>query len=188
MTSNSNDVLGSYKAMFKGWQVKALGPAPTAEQLAIMHGLGLRPGKQALACAMAVRDTGVTGAQIVMACGAPQLNRMRGLIAAGVVKREAVPANDLGHTVYKLTLTPKGSKAIERAAAAAAKATLETGDAPAKAGKAKGKGKAAAKAKGKAKAKAATSDATPPVSDAAPVLTSDATPPVGDVLTSDAQA
>lgn len=137
MTNATN----AYAPMFKGWAVKQLGSKPSDEMLATVHGLGLRPGKQALANAMALRPEGVSGAQIVMACGAPQLNRMRGLIASGVVKRDNnTSRNDQGHTVYKLTLTPKGESAIKRASDAAAKAAL-TGDAkPAKV-KAKAKAK-----------------------------------------------
>jgi hypothetical protein len=124
MTKQAVDHTGWYATTFKAWQAKVVGPKPTAEMLATVHGLGLRPGKQALANAMAMRDCGVTGAQIVMVCGAPQLNRMRGLIADGHVKREAVSPNELGHAVYKLTLTPKGAKRIKGATAAGDKAAL----------------------------------------------------------------
>lgn len=128
MTKQATDHTGWYANTFKAWQVKQVGPKPTAEMLATVHGLGLRPGKQALANAMALRDCGVTGAQIVMVCGAPQLNRMRGLISDGHVKREAVPPNELGHAVYKITLTPKGAKRIKGQVAAGDKAALN-GDA-----------------------------------------------------------
>jgi len=128
-----NDVTGHYTNYFKGWQVKQLGPVPTASQLDAIHKLGARPGKQALANAMALRDCGVTGSQIVMACGAPQLNKMRGFIADGLLKREAVPADGKGHTVYKLTLTAKGNTRIGKAAPAAEAVTAK----PVKAKKAK---------------------------------------------------
>ena len=124
MTATNTDHTGWYANVFKAWQVKQLGPKPTADMLATVHGLGLRPGKQALANAMALRDCGVSGAQIVMVCGAPQLNRMRGLISDGHVKREAVPPNELGHAVYKITLTPKGAKRIKGQVAAGDKAAL----------------------------------------------------------------
>lgn len=129
MTKNINDHTATYKPLFKAWQVKAMGEKPGADLLAHVHGLGLRPGKQALANAMALRAEGVTGAQIVMACGAPQLNRMRGLIADGHVKRQAVPPNAQGHTVYRITLTAKGEARIKRNAEAQATAALK-GDAP----------------------------------------------------------
>jgi len=140
------DATNWYAGSFKNWSTKALGSKPTADQLEAIHLLGLRPGKQALANAMALRPEGVTNAQIIQACGNPQLNRMRGLIADKLVKREPVPMTGAGHTVYKLVLTPKGeqriSKARERIAAAEAEGA---GEAPAKpvkraAGKPKAKG------------------------------------------------
>ena len=102
---------------FSTWQAPLVGKAPTSDLLHTVHMLGLRPGKQALANAMALRPQGVTGSEIVIACGAPQLNRMRGLIADGVVKREAVAPRN-GHTVYKLSLTPKGQARVAKAEAA----------------------------------------------------------------------
>ena len=122
MATKSNDVTGWYGSFFNGWQAKVLGPQPTAAQLTASHGLGTasRHGKQVLACAMALRPCGVTGAQIVIACGAPQLNRMRGLISDGLVKRLPTPADGKGHTVYRLELTTKGQNRIKGAAAAEA--------------------------------------------------------------------
>jgi len=137
MTKQTIDHAGWYTNTFKAWQAKQLGPKPTADMLATVHGLGLRPGKQALANAMALRDCGVSGAQIVMACGAPQLNRMRGLISDGHVKREAVPPNELGHAVYKITLTPKGAKRVAGTAKAADKAAVSGDTNAAKPAKAK---------------------------------------------------
>lgn len=140
-----------YSNVFKAWQTKLLGSKPTAEMLAQIHGLNARPGKQALACAMALRPEGVTGAQIVMACGAPQLNKMRGFITDALLKREPVPPSSEGHTVYKLNVTAKGLQRIKQAEARAAKADAEgKGTAPEKA-----KPKAASKAKGTAKVKKA---------------------------------
>ena len=150
-----------YANVFKNWNGKALGPKPTAEMLASIHGLGARPGKQALAISMGLRDCGVTGSQIVIACGAPQLNKMRGFIADALLKRVPVAPSGEGHTVYKLELTPKGNKRIEatkaKLAAAEAAGKAEGGDKP------KGKkaaGKAAGKPKGKGKAKAEAEAAT----------------------------
>ena len=91
-----------------------------------------------LANAMALRPQGVTGSEIVIACGAPQLNRMRGLVSDGVFKREPHDPRN-GHTVYKMVLTPKGEKAVAKAESAPAP---DTGDAkvkPAKVTKAKRK-------------------------------------------------
>lgn len=147
----SNETLNWYAGFFKNWS-KQLGPKPTAEQLAAVHYLGLRPGKQALANAMALRDVGVTNAQIIQACGNPQLNRMRGLIADGLFKRIPAANTDGGHTVYKCVITPKGEKRIataeKRAAELAAKGEA-TGDV-AKPAKAATKAKGASKRKAKA--------------------------------------
>ena len=145
----SNDQANWYGNVFKSWNVKALGPKPTAEMLASIHGLQARPGKQALACAMALRDCGVTAGQIVIACGAPQLNKMRGFITDALLKRLPVAPSSEGHTVYKLELTAKGKQSVERFnKRAAEKAAAGEADAekPAKVkakagGKAKGKGK-----------------------------------------------
>lgn len=158
-----------YTTTFKAWQAKQVGGKPTAEQLANIHNLGARPGKQAMACAMALRDEGVTAAQIVQVCGAPQLNKMRGFITDGLLKRVPVAPNALGHSVYKLELTAKGTKRIEgavkRAADEAAKGEAE----PAKPkAVAKGAAKAPKKAAGKGKGKKGTTPA--PVE----TLTSDA--------------
>ena len=109
----SKDITGHYTGFFKNWQIKLLGPKPTTEQLDAIHKLGARPGKQALANAMSLRDCGVTGSQIVIACGAPQLNKMRGFVTDGLLKREATPKTDAGHTVYKMTLTAKGSAKVK---------------------------------------------------------------------------
>lgn len=110
----SKDITGHYADTFKGWDSKHLGGKPTAKDLDSIHKLGARPGKQALANAMALRPQGVTGAEIVIACGAPQLNKMRGFITDGLLKREAVPPRN-GHTVYKLTLTAKGASRVKGA-------------------------------------------------------------------------
>ena len=118
MTKQTN-AAGWYGGFFKAWQVKLLGPKPTEAMLDTIHKLGARPGKQALANAMALRDCGVTGSQIVIACGAPQLNKMRGFITDGLLKREAVPAAG-NHTVYKLTLTAKGAARTKAAEAKSA--------------------------------------------------------------------
>lgn len=153
----SNDQTNWYGNVFKSWNVKALGPKPTAEMLANIHGLQARPGKQALACAMALRDCGVTAGQIVIACGAPQLNKMRGFITDALLKRLPVAPSPEGHTVYKLELTAKGKQRVERTAKAAEKAVeagqAETAEKPVKAKVIKPK--AAVKAARKAKVKAA---------------------------------
>lgn len=166
-----------YSNVFKSWQAKQLGPKPTAEMLAQIHKLNARPGKQALACAMALRDCGVTGAQIVMACGAPQLNKMRGFITDALLKREPVSPSAEGHTVYKLVVTAKGLQRIKQAEARVAKTEAEgntKAEAEPKAKKvtAKAAGKAARKAKGKAAMKAkAEAEAAPEAAQAVPEVT-----------------
>lgn len=151
----SNDQANWYGNVFKSWQAKVLGPKPTAEMLATIHGLQARPGKQALACAMALRDCGVTAGQIVIACGAPQLNKMRGFITDALLKRLPVAPSPEGHTVYKLELTAKGKQRVERTAKAL-EAKVAAGEAEGDKPKAKPvKAKAAVKAARKAKVKAA---------------------------------
>lgn len=117
-----NDATGWYANTLKGWQTKLLGPAPTAAQLEAIHALGARPGKQALASAMALRNGGVTGAQIVIACGAPQLNKMRGFVTDGLAKFVPTPPSTEGHKVYRLELTAKGKGKGGKAAKADAPA------------------------------------------------------------------
>lgn len=149
------DATTFYASNFKNWSTSKLGPKPTAEQLDAVHNLGARPGKQALAIAMGLREVGVTGSQIVMATGAPQLNKMRGFITDAFLKRLPAPAGENGHTVYKLAVTPKGTQRIERTLKAAAKqAEAEKADGEAKPVKAK---KAASKPR---KVKAAPVDVT----------------------------
>jgi len=148
-----------YGDTFKAWQGNLLGGKPGNDLLHTVHMLGLRPGKQALANAMALRPQGVTGSEIVIACGAPQLNRMRGLISDGLVKREPHAARN-GHTVYKTVLTPKGVKRVAAGDAKAATAA-QAGDVP---------GDAA----GKPKAKRVRKPAKPAATPTAPVPTSEA--------------
>src|ERR1700744_397429 len=110
-----------YGVTLKAWQVKLYGPKPTLEMLAKVQKLGLRAGKQAMVNAMYLRDGGATSPQVVMVCGAPQLNKMRDLVADALVKRDmSVGKTAEGHQIYKLTLTPKGNQRIERADKAAA--------------------------------------------------------------------
>ena len=158
-------VLASYASLFSNWQANVVGPKPTAEMLEKVEGLGLRPGLQALACAMSLRADGVTGKQIVIACGAPQLNRMRGLVAEGMFKWHATPRNGEGHTVYKHTVTPKGEAEIKRIAKVKANSVASPKaptKAPAKVAKVSRKANAAKAAE------AAKAVATPAVAASAP--------------------
>lgn len=148
--TTQNNATGYYKGFFKGWS-KALGNKPTDVELATVHALGARPGKQALANAMMLRAEGATAAQIVMACGAPQLNKMREFVARKLVTRNMnVAPSEAGHTVYKIELAAKGKAAVEKAAAE------PEADKPAKA-----KRKPATKRKPKAEPEAVTVTAEP---------------------------
>jgi hypothetical protein len=147
----ATDAAKWYASNFKQWDVKRLGARPTGEQLLNVHRLGLRPGKQALACAMSLRDTGVTNSQIVIACGAPQLNRMRGLVDDRLFHREPASPGVNNHMVYKNTLTQKARDRIERVAkreadaAIAEAAAVTDASKPAKATKVAGGKKATSK-------------------------------------------
>ena len=141
-----------YSAFFKSW-VKALGAKPSDTDLATIHALGARPGKQALANAMMLRPEGATASQIVLACGAPQLNKMRELVARKLVKRDMnVAPSEAGHTVYKITLAPAGVAKVAKAEVdAKAEATAQAAK-PANVKKAR-------KASNKAKARVAVAKA-----------------------------
>ena len=148
MTLNANEALKPYGNMLKGWPKQA-GSKPTGEMLATAHALNARPGKQALAMALALRPEGVTGAQIVLACGAPQLNKMRDTVAKGWAKFAPLPMTDAGHKVYHLELTAKG--------------TTKVANATDKAPEAKATKKAKASKPRKAKVKAPVTEAPAPV-------------------------
>ena len=60
--------LAPYAGALNKWP-KIAGDVPTAEQLAIIHAMNIRPGKHALANAMYLRDAGATDAQV---CAATQ--------------------------------------------------------------------------------------------------------------------
>lgn len=163
--SNVDTHANWYGTVFKAWPVKQLGPKPTADQLANIHNLGARPGKQALAIAMGLRDCGVTNGQIVIACGAPQLNKMRGFITDALLKRLPVSPSPEGHTVYKLEVTPKGNQRIARTLKAAEVKAAEGAvtEKPAKA-----VSKPVSKAKAKKGAKVAPEAATAPTVNVVP--------------------
>lgn len=147
MTTNTDTAWAT--PYFKQWLAR-LGSKPTAAQLATAAAFAKRaPGHEAMALAMALRDEGVTGSQVLIACGAPQNNHRTKLITAGFFKREATGKVD-GHTVYKITLTKRGEAAVtKREAVTAADAAM--GDKPVTV-KAKAKAKPANKRKAKATA------------------------------------
>lgn len=119
----------AYANFFKGWAVKSTGPKPTQAQLDVAEGLGARQGsKVALALAMYQRPQGATQGQVIVACGGPQLNKLRGLIAAGKVSRVSMPNDAAGHTVYRMAL--KGRKKAVKAPATKVKAKAPAKVAP----------------------------------------------------------
>ena len=147
-----------YTNVTASWSKADLGKMPSEAQLSLAHVFG-RPGKQSMAVAMALRDGGVTGAQIKLASSlfdgkaTPQLNHMRDLITAKMFTREPVSG------AYVITLAPKGQQFVDLHGAKAA-------------AKVEAKAPVAAKAKGKAKRKPATpaAPAETPVNEApAPV-------------------
>lgn len=134
-----HDVTATYAVALKGWQTKVMGSKVTAEQLTAAHALGCRPGKQALANAMYLRADGATDGQVKAACIAQwggagsQHNKRTDLANAKLVKvTKSKPGT---HTVYAMTLTPKGE------------AMVKAGDTPAEPA-AKAKRKATGKRKG----------------------------------------
>ena len=108
-----------YTNVMQSWSKADHGVKPTEAQLALAHVFG-RPGKQSLAVAMALRESGVTGKQIKLASSlfdgkaTPQLNHMRDLIAAKQFTREPVAG------AYALTLAPKGQQFVDLHGAKAA--------------------------------------------------------------------
>ncbi len=160
--SNANDASSLYPVFFKKWQtagmLKLLGPKPTSDQLAKVHALGPRPGKQAFIIAMALRDCGVTPAQMVLITGTKHLNQMGDLTTDAYLREVLMPQVD-SMKCYKREITPKGMQRIERTIKAEA-ATVAAGEAEAvkvpKVKAAASPNKAARKAAKKAKAIAAT--------------------------------
>ena len=118
--SNTENVLGWYATVLNGWQVKALGPKPTAELFTQAHALGCRPGKQALAMAMYLREGGATDGQVKMACiiqwgsSGSHHNKRRDLIGAKFVKAKPVVSDAQGHKVYAIALTATGTAKVAK--------------------------------------------------------------------------
>jgi hypothetical protein len=114
----TNKIYEAYGDQLAKWaapgMAKLLGPKPTPDQLMTIHRLGARHGKQCFANAMALREHGVTGAEIMMACDNQQLNKMRGFVTDRLLDRHAVGKRN-GGEIYKVTVTPKGQKRIDLA-------------------------------------------------------------------------
>ena len=131
-----------YTNVMQSWSSSELGKKPTEAELSLAHVFG-RPGKQSLAVALALRDGGVTGAQIKAVSAlvdgkpTPQLNHMRDLVKARLFTREAVTG------AYALTLAPRGQLFVDLHGAKAAEklAGQQAEKARKVAGKPKGEGK-----------------------------------------------
>ncbi len=115
--TNANDASALYPLFFKKWQpagmAKLLGPKPTADQLAKVHALGPRHGKQCFIIAMSLRDCGVTPAQMVLITGTKHLNKMGDLTTDAYLREVLMPQVD-SMKCYKRVITPKGEQRIER--------------------------------------------------------------------------
>ncbi len=176
-----------YGTVWPNWVTKALGPQPTNEQLGTIHGLKARPGKQALANAMALRDCGVTGAQIKNAVALidggsnPQLNKMRALVSAGMLAWVPMPVTGEGK-VYRTKLTPLGAQMVKANAGSSVHVTPTL---KATAPKAPAKGKGAVKAKPRTKRPASDKPTGEPAKVTAGQVTTDKPQPARQVLTGD---
>jgi len=165
--SNANDASALYPVFFKKWQtagmLKLLGPKPTSDQLAKVHALGPRPGKQAFIIACSLRDCGVTPAQMVLLTGTKHLNKMGDLTTDAYLREVLMPQID-GMKCYKREITPKGMQRIERTIKAEA-ATVAAGAAEAvKVPKVKAAAKKHTSGARKPKVTPATADKLPTVS------------------------
>lgn len=175
--------LAPYAAALNHWP-KASGEQPTAELLAIVHSMNIRPGKHALANAMYLRAEGATDDEVTAAAGKLDTkggnqevlhNYRRKLEKQGFMRRDMnVPSRD-GEKVFKITLTKKGEAQVARFTRYTAR--VAEAKAPAK----KGKGK---KSKGKGKVAPAPVDA--PASDGSVLIP--AAPVVTDAQVTDTQA
>lgn len=144
MATTSNRAF--YAAVLAKWATSPvkLGPQPTEANFATAHQFG-RPGKQSLGFAMALRDCGMTRAQMKQAAylydekATTCFNHINDYVVAGTFTRDMNAPNK----ALKITLSDKGTATL---AARAAAATV-TADKPvaAKAAKPKAVKKAASK-------------------------------------------
>jgi hypothetical protein len=139
-----NDWYGPY---LKQWQPTTMGAKPSPADLTAAHTLGARPGsKVALALAMYLRPAGATNLQVIMACGNPQNNKRRALIAAGLLKGEPMANNQANHVVYRVSLsTGKGKGKGASNAPVKGQGKVQAKGTTKGTSKGKGKGKAPAK-------------------------------------------
>lgn len=120
MSKAINTVTGWYETVLKNWP-KLAGSKPTVDQFKAAHALGCRPGKQALAMAMYLRDGGATDGQVKLACivqwgsSGSHHNKRRDILSAGWAKAKPVVSDAAGHKVYAIVLTDKGVKRLTAA-------------------------------------------------------------------------
>ncbi|HET9285727.1 MAG TPA: hypothetical protein VFR24_27565 [Candidatus Angelobacter sp.] len=83
------------------------------------HALGCRPGKQALAVAMCLREGGATDGQMKMACilnwgsSGSHHNKRGDLVDRKLVRTVNAHEDATGHKVYTIALTPKGEALVK---------------------------------------------------------------------------
>ena len=117
MPNKKQEITAKYSNVLKHWHTKTFGPKPTIEQLAVAHSF-CRPGKEALAIAMNLRDGGASTAQIIAACAAnwgssgTHNNKREKLITQKYAKKVTMADDQFGHTVYKIALTEKGEAKV----------------------------------------------------------------------------
>ena len=115
-TSNLPDLTWFNECLGR-WLAAECGPKPTADMLRVPLLLGKRPGNEALHIAMTLRPAGCTVRQFQIAgsCG-PANNYRRRLVREGLFA-ETVEGKPYA---YKLVITDKGVKAVDKAKAALA--------------------------------------------------------------------
>ena len=115
-----------YAVALKNWPTKLAGPKVTQALLDTAHKLGCRPGKQALAMAMYLREGGASDGQVKAACIAgwgssgSHHNKRRDIQGAGLVRNKNVGVADAnGHKVYTIELTERGKARVAKVEATA---------------------------------------------------------------------
>ena len=155
-TSNLPDLTWFTECLGR-WLVAECGSKPTPDMLRAPLLLGKRPGNEALHIAMCLRPAGCTVRQFQIAgsCG-PANNYRRRLVREGLFA-ETVEGKPYA---YKLVITDKGTKAVEKAKAALAGQPVNTAAVKAAGAAATASIKASKAAHATTVADTATADAT----------------------------
>lgn len=153
MAKQVDVVKATYGHVLGHWHSASMGDKPALTLFEAAHALGCRPGKQALARALEMRDGGATDGQIKAACIAQWGNsgshhNKRGELSAAKLVT-VVKSKPGAHTVYSIKLTDKGTARVKAGGPEAV--IVETV-----------KPKAKGKAKGAVKPKPATPEAPQP--------------------------